>query len=132
MVATLAGRLADRHGPRGVIGAGIALSGVSFVVMAIWPGLAGLIAGLVLLDLGVQAALVANQSVIYALQPDARGRVNTVFMTGMFAGGAVGSGVAGLGWTLAGWPAVCGVGFVLALLSLGVHGAGKPSAGSHL
>ncbi len=121
MVATFAGRLSDRHGPRGVIGVGIALTAASFVVMALWPGLPGLIAGLVLLDLGVQSAQVANQSVIYALQPDARGRLNTVFMTGMFAGGAVGSGAAGLGWTLAGWPAVCGVGFLLALGSLAAH-----------
>jgi predicted MFS family arabinose efflux permease len=125
MVASLAGRLSDRHGPRGVIGAGIALAGASFVVMALRPGVAGLIVGLVLLDLGVQAAQVANQSIIYALQPDARGRLNTVFMTGMFAGGALGSGLAGLGWTLAGWPAVCAVGLAMAAGSLAMHLRGR-------
>jgi predicted MFS family arabinose efflux permease len=121
MVASLAGRLADRHGARGVIGAGIVLVIASFAVLAVWPTLAGLIVGLILLDLGVQAAMIGNQSVIYALQPEARGRVNTVFMTGMFIGSAVGSGVAGFGWTIAGWPAVCAVGGGLALGSLGAH-----------
>lgn len=121
VMATFAGRLSDRHGPRGVIGAGIVLAAAGFVVLAVWPTLAGIIVGLMLVDVGVQAAQVANQSVIYALQPDARGRLNTVFMTGMFIGGALGSGAAGIGWVQAGWPAVCAVGFALAMGSLTVH-----------
>lgn len=125
LVATFAGRMADRHGPRGVIGAGIALTGAGFVAMLLIPGVPGLIAGVILMDLGVQGAQVANQSIIYALQPDARGRLNTVFMGIMFAGGAIGSGIAGLGWTLAGWPAVCGVGLALAAGSLALHLGGR-------
>jgi predicted MFS family arabinose efflux permease len=121
LMASVAGRVVDRHGPRGVIGGSIALAALSFVVFALFPSVPGLIGGLILLDLGVQGAQIANQSVIYALRPDARGRLNTVFMTGMFIGGAIGSGAAGLGWTLAGWPAVCGVGFGLALVSLAAH-----------
>jgi predicted MFS family arabinose efflux permease len=126
-MATFAGRLSDRYGPRGVIGAGIVLSAAGFVVLAVWPTLAGIIVGLMLVDVGVQGAQVANQSVIYALQPDARGRLNTVFMTGMFIGGAIGSGAAGIGWVQAGWPAVCGVGFAMAMGALAVHlfGVGK-------
>lgn len=120
-IATVAGRLSDRHGPRGVIGAGIGLTAVGFVVLAVWTTLPGLIAGLILIDLGVQGAQIANQSVIYALQPDARGRLNTVFMVGMFIGGAIGSGVAGFGWVAAGWPAVCAVGFALSMVSLAAH-----------
>jgi predicted MFS family arabinose efflux permease len=120
-VANIAGRLTDRHGPHGVIGAGIVLVAAGFVVLALWPTVPGLILGLVLLDLGVQGAMIANQSIIYALHPEARGRINTVFMTGMFTGGAIGSGAAGFGWSLAGWPAVCGVGFALALVALAAH-----------
>ena len=118
MAASLAGRLADRFGARGVIGAGCVLGATGFVVFAVWSGLGGLIVGLILLDLGVQAALVGNQAVIYALAPEARGRINTAFMTVMFAGGAIGSAAAGYGWVLAGWPAVCAVGLALTAFSL--------------
>jgi hypothetical protein len=39
----------------------------------------------------------------------------------MFIGGAIASGAAGLSWTIAGWPAVCAVGFIFALGSLAAH-----------
>jgi predicted MFS family arabinose efflux permease len=129
LAASVAGRLADRYGPRRVVGGGIVLTAASWPLFALLPGLAGLVAGLVLLDLGVQAAQIGNQAVIYALAPEARGRVNTFFMTVMFAGGALGSGAAGVGWLLAGWPAVCAVGLTLALLSLLAHGRGRGRGG---
>ncbi len=124
LAASVAGRLADRYGPRAVVGGGIAITAACWPVFAFVPGLAGLIIGLVLLDLGVQAAQIGNQSVIYALAPEARGRVNTFFMTVMFVGGAIGSGAAGAGWLLAGWPAVCAAGLALVLLSGLAHGRG--------
>jgi predicted MFS family arabinose efflux permease len=128
MAASLAGRFADRFGARGVIGAGCVLSAAGFVVFALWSGLGGLIVGLILLDLGVQAAIVGNQVVIYALAPEARGRINTAFMTVMFSGGAFGSAAAGYGWVLAGWPAVCAVGLALTAFSLVFHlAAARPA-----
>jgi len=63
--------------------------------------------------------------VIYALDPGARNRLNTVFMTGMFIGGAAGSAIGSLAWHAAGWLAVCIVGAAMALFSLTVHGAGR-------
>ncbi len=125
LAATVAGRLADRRGPRVVVGGGILIAAASWPVFALLPGLSGLIAGLILLDLGVQAAQIGNQTVIYALAPDARGRVNTMFMTIMFVGGALGSAGAGAAWLLAGWQAVCAVGLAFALLSLLVHAQGR-------
>ncbi len=44
-------------------------------------------------DLGVQAALVAHQTIIYGLEPEARSRLNALLFTGVFIGMAAGSAV---------------------------------------
>jgi predicted MFS family arabinose efflux permease len=121
LAAPLAGRSADRRGPRAVIRLGIALTGLSWLVFALAPTLSAFVLGVILLDLGVQMALIAHQSVIYALRPEARSRINTVFVTTMFAGGAFGSAAAGLLWQEGGYGAVALLGLAFALFSMMVH-----------
>lgn len=58
-------------------------------------------------DLALQGVHVSNQNVIYALVPQARSRVNSVYMTTYFVGAAVGSAVGSLAWRSAGWTGVC-------------------------
>ena len=114
MAAPLAGKFSDRRGPRAIITVSIVLVAISFVVFGFSAtSIAGLVVGVIVLDVGVQAAQISNQSRIYALKPDARSRVNTVYMVAYFIGGAAGSGVGAFVWPIFGWVgvSVAGVGF---------------------
>ncbi len=120
LAAPLAGRIADRYGPEAVTQLGAALVVVSFAGFAIAPqNLGWLIIGTLLFDLGVQASLVAHQSIIYRLDPAARSRLNAVLIGSMFAGMASGSALGSLALLYAGWrgvallAAVCGLAALL-------------------
>jgi predicted MFS family arabinose efflux permease len=130
LVAPLAGRIADKHGPYRVILIGAFLTFVSWLIFGLWSGLAGLIAGVILLDFAVQSCLISNQSVIYALRPQARARLNTVFMSTMFLGGAAGSAAAAKAWETGGWSAVSalGAGFGAAATVLQIRQARRRKA----
>lgn len=65
--------------------------------------LAALIVGVLLMDACVQGAHVINQSVIYDLLPQARSRLTAVYVTTMFAGGAVGSAAGAQAYEHWGW-----------------------------
>jgi predicted MFS family arabinose efflux permease len=125
LFAPIAGKIADRRGPYAVIGLGSVIMLSSWLVFELWDTIAGLIVGVILLDFGEQGALVSNQHVIYALRPEARNRLNTIFMGGMFVGGAVGSAGASLAWEFAGWTAVCSFGAALVAIALGLHACGR-------
>ena len=81
LIAPAAGKITDRKTPRSTVGLGIYVTIASYLCFW-WLGgtLAGLIAGVVLLDVGVQSGHVANQTRIYSLIPEARGRLNMVYM----------------------------------------------------
>tara|TARA_R110000868_G_scaffold92100_4_gene255389 strand:+ start:128713 stop:129894 length:1182 start_codon:yes stop_codon:yes gene_type:complete len=118
LAAPLSGRLADRYGPARVIAAGVIVCVISWLTFGLWTALAGLIIGVIILDFGVQSAMISNQHVIFGLMPEARSRINTVYMTGMFLGGSFGSAGATYAWGFGGWPAVCGFGLTLSVLAM--------------
>jgi predicted MFS family arabinose efflux permease len=122
LAASAVGRIADRRGPRFTVGIGIAITVASFGVFWLTGStIPGLIAGVILLDLGVQAGHVSNQTRIYGILPEARSRLNTVYMVSYFVGGSLGSALGAYGWKLAKWNGVCLAGFTLSLLALAVH-----------
>lgn len=130
LAAPLAGRFADKRGPRAVISLSIVLVALSFVVFGLSAtSIVGLIVGVVVLDIGVQAAQISNQARIYALKPEARSRVNTVFMVCYFIGGATGSALSALAWRRFGWTGVCATGFAFALVAAARHAPWRKSAG---
>jgi predicted MFS family arabinose efflux permease len=122
LVAPLAGRLADRGGPRRTVGYAIVVTFAAFAVFAAaGHTIAGLVVGVLLLDIGVQGAMISNQSRIFALRPESRSRINTIYMVIYFAGGSAGSALGAVAWSFGGWIAVSGLGLGLALLAFAIH-----------
>jgi predicted MFS family arabinose efflux permease len=119
--APLAGKFADRKGPHAAVWGGAVLTLVGWLFFGLWGSLAALVIGVIVLDFGVQSALVSNQHIIYALDGEARSRLNTVFMTGMFLGGSVGSALATYAWGEAGWIGTSILGALMAILAIGVR-----------
>ncbi len=121
LAAPLSGRVSDRFGARVGIRIGIAATVASWLVLGLFPAIAALVGGVMLLDLGVQGAMIGHQTIVFGLRPEARNRVNTIYVGGIFIGGALGSAASVLAWRHGGWPPVCGLGGGLALLALLPH-----------
>lgn len=129
LAAPIAGRVADRRGPHLVIILGAVLTLAAWVVFGVFGTIAGLIVGVLLLDFGVQSALVSNQHVVYALRPEARSRLNTIFMGAMFLGGAGGSAGATFAWNAGGWTLVVLLGGVFSIVGVLIQLAGHNRKG---
>jgi len=84
------------------------------LLLAGGTSLVALIAGLAILDFGVQGQMVLSQGAIYELGAENASRVTTAYITSCFAGGAVGSAAAAGAWSLGGWTAVCATGAAFA------------------
>ena len=111
VAAAGAGRIADRVGPRPLNGAALLLIVLSFGLMGVsGHSLVVLSVGVILMDAGVQASHISNQTRIYALSADMRNRLNGIYMVIYFLGGATGSALGSRAWELFGWSGVCAVG----------------------
>ncbi|GAA5236161.1 MFS transporter [Verticiella sediminum] len=132
LVAPLAGRLADRGLTRaGTFGA-LACVTLSFAATG-WAGQASTVLWLALAAIGIDAAVqvcqVLSLRAIFMLAPEQRGRLNALFMTSVFVGGACGSTLAGALYAAYGWHGVAllGSAFGLAALALfATEGRARP------
>ena len=122
LIARTAGRALDRRGAGPVVLAGIVVYAVAFVVLALgaYTILAVLI-GAALLDCGLRAAMVANQTLVTSVDPQARSRLNTLFQAHMWGGNAVGAVIASMVLTHGGWWAVCAVALAGSIAALCVQ-----------
>ena len=120
IAAPMAGRLADAGHTRRASWMAMVLAPVAFVLGLTEPGysVVGLALTGVLLDFAVQMNMVLGQRAIYALDPASRGRVNALYMTSIFVGGAIGSALASSVYEQAGWSGVVMLGAGLPALAL--------------
>lgn len=120
------GRLSDRMDPYHLSTFTLVLVIISFVVFQFSAhSMAGLIIGVVLMDMGVQATHISNQAIIFAIKPEARNRINTVYMVTYFVGGALGTFVATQLWHLYQWTGVCMLGVVVSAIATILHLANR-------
>ena len=129
VVAPLVGRLGDRGLTRPttiashmLVVTGFALAafaGLSDTAAALpMLGVMGLAA--VLLDVGVTGDQTLGRRAVNMLDEQARGRLNGLFVGLFFLGGAAGAGLAGLAWSLGGWPLITIVGAGFGVVALAV------------
>ncbi len=122
-VAPIVGKLADRRGVQFAVRLGTGLALLSWVAFAlIGNTLAGLVIGVLLLDLGTTASHVSNQTIIYQLGRHISSRVTTLYILGCFVGASVLSSLSTLVWAHWGWHGVCTLGFVVTLAACAVNG----------
>ena len=112
------GKIADRGHGKQITWAGLSLLAVSwsflyFGAQYLWS----YIIGFGLINLGLASVHTSNQNVIFHLRPDAKSRLNAVYMTSYFIGGACGSALGIYAWHHGGWSMSCLVGLTLVLCS---------------
>lgn len=122
LAAGLMGRLSDKMDAYRLSGFTVSLILVSFVIFYFSAhSIIGLVIGVIILDMGVQATHISNQSIIFALIPEARNRINTIYMVTYFLGGAIGTFFATQLWNRFQWNGVCAIGAILSIITLVIH-----------
>ena len=86
----------------------------------------------IVLDFAVQMNMVLGQREIYALHAASRNRLNALYMTSIFVGGAVGSALASLLYEHGGWSLVAAVAGAFPIVALAHYLlVGRPHAQRH-
>ena len=130
LVARPAGRWMDRSGAAPVVTSGVCLMICAWLAFGISSAsIAFVVAGAVMLDCGLRAAMVANQTLVNAAVQDSRARANTIFGMHVWCGNAVGAFLASTAFALYGWLAVCAIAMTASicalLIQLGILPVGK-------
>ena len=123
IAAPLAGRIADRGWSRPATGFAMLAVAIAFLITHIGQtgstlSLGLLVAAAILLDFGVSANMTLGQRAIFALGAEYRSRLNGLYMTTFFIGGAIGSALGGWSYAHGGWSLTSWVGFALPVAAL--------------
>ncbi|MFI6124865.1 MFS transporter [Streptomyces sp. NPDC051064] len=118
-VAPLAGRWADRGLARPATGIALVVAALAFALAGFGGHSIALLAlAAILVDVAVQTTLILGQHTVYALDPGARSRLNSVFIAMFFTGGAIGSQLGTVVYDAVGWSGLTVLGAALPLIAL--------------
>jgi predicted MFS family arabinose efflux permease len=122
-ISPVAGRIADRGWTRPATAAGMVLTTAGFALTLLTaPGsrlsLALFVIAAIAIDAGVQGNVTLGYRVLFALGAERRSRLNGVFMTTLFLGGAAGSAIGAWAYVHGGWMLAASIGGVMPLLTL--------------
>ncbi|TDG36744.1 MFS transporter [Pedobacter changchengzhani] len=108
LAAPLVGKLSGGSNPRQNLMIGFIMQLLSLLLFYFTGSHIYLfVIGIILIDIGQQAIHVTNQTRIYTLVPEARNRLNTVFMSVSFIGASTGSALGLWLWSMGGWALFC-------------------------
>lgn len=114
LTASNVGKYIPRWGTERINALGVALQLMAWALLAIFENsYAGIIAGVIIIDIGMQCIQLSNQSATMRLCPDAASRMNTIYMTSYFVGGSFGTFLAGSLWSLYGWGGTVASGLLM-------------------
>lgn len=122
------GQWADRGWSQRTTGLGLTLLLVSWLPIA-YAGnsLTALILGIILLDFAIQAIHVTNQSMIFAVRPEARSRLVAAYMIFYSIGSGIGAIASTSAYAKSGWMGVSLVGATFSTVALAFWAATSPS-----
>ncbi|NDV95719.1 MFS transporter [Dysgonomonas sp. 521] len=122
LAASLVGHASGKVDKNKLIAIAIFLMILSWTIFGVGgSSYAGLIAGILILDMGLQAMHVTNQTIVFSSHPEASNRLNTVYMVSYFVGGSVGTLIGGKAWGAYGWGGVVVTGISFVILCLIIH-----------
>lgn len=112
------GKIADKGYGQAIVWTGISILATAWLFL--YQGqfyLTSYIIGFGLMNLGLALVHTSNQNVIFHLRPDAKSRINSIYMTSYFIGGACGSALGIYAWQHGGWNTACIVGISLVIMT---------------
>ncbi|GGZ52430.1 MFS transporter [Mesonia mobilis] len=122
LAATWAGKLSDKMNKNRLI------TIATLVMVLAWGvfefsgnSIIGLVIGVIFIDMGLQSLHITNQNIIFSKNPEARNRINTIYMVGYFIGGALGTTTGAYAWQWFQWSGVASLGLIYTILILLVH-----------
>ena len=122
LAATVVGKMNNKVSKNKLIIVSAILMILSWAIFSLSAhSLLGLITGAILVDLGMQALHITNQNIIFSKNPEARNRVNTIYMVGFFIGGAIGTTLGAIAWQYYSWTGVSVLGLALSAGILIAH-----------